>query len=262
MLDLDHEQADWRIRTLAYDEGVIPEPSYWTINRASGHAHIGYYLDSHVSTDRGIKYAEDLRRGLTRQAGADAHYINLIQRNPLHEQHIYVEGTAHLYSLSELAAFIPPQTQGHPSDDSELEVTGRNDHLFHTTRFWAYRNRHRYTNQTRWLEAVEAYAITSHMQLYPEAQERLPLSEVKGIARSVGKWTWSKLNVDKFLADQAWRSQRAAAKRTDEARERWFTTILPMLQAGMTHREIGENMGLSKAQVRDRVRHAKERFGC
>lgn len=262
VLDLDHEQADWRIRTLAYDDGLIPEPSYWTINQASGHAHVGYYLDSHVSTDKAIKYAEDLRRGLTRRAGADGHYINLIQRNPLHPQHIYVEGTTRLYTLKELAEFVPSQLTEPVDDDLEQEVTGRNDHLFNSTRIWAYRNRHRYTDRTSWFDAVEALAITSHIQLYPESKERLPLSEVKGIAHSVSGWTWKKLDVEQFRATQTWRSQQAAAKRTDEARERWFNTFLPMLAAGMTHREIGENLGLSKEQVKERVRHGKKSYGC
>jgi DNA-directed RNA polymerase specialized sigma24 family protein len=262
VLDLDHEQADWKIKTLVHEDGVIPEPNFHVVNPASGHAHIGYFISSGVGTNKGWDYMEHIRWGLTVNADADARYSNLTMRNPLHANHMAVYGTDHLYSLAELNDYLPKEGRKRQyglSEEAQQLVNGRNDHIFHLSRSWAYRNRYKYTVQGEWYAAVEAATTRHQGELLPQLHEQLTANELRAIAKSIAKFTWKNMSPEGFIEIQTARSHKSAVKRVAAAIATEDEIVVPMIEAGFTIAEVAENMGISYTAAQKRVSKAKKR---
>jgi hypothetical protein len=138
-----------------------------------------------------------VERGIARRIGADRHYTGLITKNPVHA-HWRVEWRRdEAYNLPELADWLFPEDM---QPDFYVEQTlgaGRNCIVFDELRLIAYREVRAF-KRTGSLDAfrsrLEGVAIGINMQ-FPVA---LRLAEVRGIARSVAKWTWRQFSNEKF----------------------------------------------------------------
>lgn len=189
VLDVDHDHAEHHIKALAYDAETIPEPSWITVNPATGHAHVGYLIGEPITrTDAGrrrpIEYAADIERTLTARVGADRAYRNVVTRNPLYPLHGQWWGSGP-YSLGELHESLGKLCK--PVPEVREAGLGRNVDLFDSTRAYAYRAFKSHDTYEPFRLAVELHAVAMNGERFDVPLTR---SEVAGVARSVAAWVW------------------------------------------------------------------------
>lgn len=246
-LDLDIEQAERRIKSLAWDDEIIPEPNIITINPVSSHAHVLYLLASPVGTEKGLEFFDSVRRGLNRLAGGDLAYRGRIMRNPLEHPSELI--TDHLYTLAELmtpgvqeAAKVAKKEAAERVIKSE--TLGRNEFLFESLRRFSYKAiREVGFNETRFLQAVELKAMEINELNF---DEKLPWSEVKATVRSVSKWVLKKFSKVEFSERQSFRSQQ----RWGNTKAERAAVVLAMKEEGASWEEMGEVLKSSPEAAR------------
>lgn len=251
-LDFDHPQASWAVKSAVWEEGIIPEPSVTTVSRASGHAHIRYNLAGFMGTKAARDYRSDLAQRLRAVIGADARYTELLTSNPFHDAFITEWGTDHLYTLAELepfAALTSSTQQATPKESGE----GRNSTTFETVRTWAYKQRKFHQHYDSFLKAVNNEVHRFHDYFYPSEQQ-LKSSELHTIARSIAGWTWKHITQEGFSQLQAFRSSQAPHVKAAPER---YRAVLALTEAGLTAREVGKNMQLSKEAAKQLIRRAR-----
>ena len=84
VFDVDHAAA-----TLSWDDVGAPAPNITVTNRANGHAHLIYGLETPIRTAPDgkvapLRYAAAIEAALREKLGADLGYSGLICKNPLH----------------------------------------------------------------------------------------------------------------------------------------------------------------------------------
>lgn len=264
--DVDHPDALLRLAYLDH-----PRPNLVTENPDNGHAHGVWVLAEPVTTtDAGrwkpLVYLSDVTEGLRRSVDGDPSYAGFLTKNPVHEHWETRLLRAEPYSLGELQNCLRehgwmPKFGWHRQVPVEALVGfGRNCSLFDSLRRWAYRAIRQFMDsKSAWLAAVHEHAIMANERF----TDPLPRSEVHGIARSVGRWVWSKFGLAgaeaydaTFGEMQAARGRRSAAKRTASAVVRW-DEVLELVESGMSYREIGERLGISEDAVKMRVCRAQ-----
>lgn len=265
VLDFDSPTAAWDIKSAVWDDGVIPEPNFVTVNPASEHAHAGWFIEGFLHTEKAKAYGNHIFRGLRAVSGSDEAYNGRLMRNPLHANQWTSWGTDHLYSLAELDAFASKARLAPTRNDDDLLADfdtlggGRNDTTFNLLRTWAYPLRKEYADYDAWETAVLTHARETHDYLY-HSSEQLTERELTTIARSVAKWVWAKLppksvQVARFSEIQGERSAQAAHVRNAQSRHE---AALACIESGMTAREVGENFGLSKDAAKKLIRRARQ----
>jgi hypothetical protein len=234
----------WCIRWLPFDGDTpdaatsweragLPAPNVVAVNRENGHAHLLYALATPVVVGPNAKpgperYAAAVERGMRRRLKADQGYAGLIAKNPLHpDWHAeWLAPTA--YTLEALDCELryedkaPTPRLTHDAADGWI---GRNVHVFDETRQRAYRSVREFKAGGGTLAAFEATvfkyatqvnnAITSITPLPP-----LSFREVRGIARSIAKWTWRNFSPARFSAVQSARGRRSGAVRCQTAMQK------------------------------------------
>lgn len=233
VFDVDRQGAAY-----SWEDANLPAPTIITTNPANGHAHILYGLTVPVvTTEAGraapLRYAAAVEAVFCERLDSDSGYSGLITKNPFNP----AWGTltpGKLYELGELADWVDLNTR---RDKREVVGLGRNCTLFNDLRHWAYSHLEMHQGDfDSWLRALQRRA--GALNAFPQP---LPKQEVAGIARSVGKWTWTRYRGR--LPDQQF-SYRQAVRGSLGGR--------PMT-AGLPGHRPWEEMGLSYSQFRKQV---------
>lgn len=255
VLDFDVPDADRFVQSLIYDTESLPTPNYLTINPATTHGQVGFFIDGFLGTEKGQGWFRDISRKLTLAVGSDPAYTNGIMRNPLHPHQQTIWGTANPYTLKELSSYTENLNQSHNAVSAVRPVTeGRNNWLFDELRQYAYRVKQKHQRADSFVEDLTAYANTLNT-LIPQP---LPAVEVKSITKSVSKWVWKKMNLnpEQFLALQKTRSLKAVEVRQLKASDRYETALL----LNQTHsiQEVAELMGLTYNAAKKLLQRARK----
>lgn len=189
VVDIDRATAQY-----AFEDAGLPQPTIMVMNPTNGHAHYYYLLSSPVSMGPGsrskpIEYYEAVKRGLTRRLGGDACYNGLLSKNPFHEKWVTIWNANASFELSELDDYLTNEDKAFEVQEPETSSYGRNCKLFNTLR-------------------LKAYQVCESFHRLPDGRERymdwlmrnaelmnhggLGWNEVRGICRSILKWTWER----------------------------------------------------------------------
>ena len=106
VFDVDHAAA-----TLSWDDVGAPAPNITVTNKANGHAHLIYGLDTPIRTAPDgnaapLRYAAAIEAALREKLGADMGYSGLICKNPLHEHWLVQVWEPRLYDLAWLSDYL------------------------------------------------------------------------------------------------------------------------------------------------------------
>ncbi len=106
VFDVDHAAA-----TLSWDDVGAPAPNITVTNRANGHAHLIYGLETPIRTAPDgkvapLRYAAAIEAALREKLGADLGYSGLICKNPLHTHWLVQVWEPASYDLSWLADYL------------------------------------------------------------------------------------------------------------------------------------------------------------
>lgn len=254
VVDLDDEQPEWALKALVEEDESLPEPSFTIINRASGHAHVGWFIEDAVGSEKGLAWLKDIREKMTIRLRGDRAYHGVTMRNPLHQNHLTVWGTNHRYSLKELNEYVKEivPTKSAKVKRKLAEASGRNDVIHILVSEWAYRNRRHYRNDDfdAWHDEVLATAFAFSDEQFPG--NGLPASELATISKGVAKWVWKheEFSAAGFARLQAARA--ALAPQVIASRIKYVQALL-MRDAGMTGAEIGDALGYADKDSTNRM---------
>lgn len=217
LFDLDLEQSfdQW-------DQVGLPVPTWICLNPEDGHAHYGYALEVPLTGYRktptsATAWYEAVYSTMNRTLCADPAYNQCLTKNPLHPHwHTYLHDVT--YSLGELAEYLDPkqlaQQRLTPLQES---ISGRNDELFTRLRKQEMKQWHVLSrmSESKAAATVEDEAVDLAQRLFPN--NPLPFSEIKQVARSVGRWLHRKYSAAKalsiFKSKQRFRQLKSAAAR-------------------------------------------------
>jgi hypothetical protein len=198
-----------------HDDANVPQPNVIMVNPANGHAHSAYLLANPVARHSAsrvgpLRLYGAVERGIARRLGADRRYTGLIAKNPLHADWKVEWRREQPYTLPELADWL---FDGDMAPDRSTQRTlgaGRNVTVFDELRVFAYREVLRFKRDdasaaglAAFRARLEAVALGINMQ-FPQA---LNLTEVRTIAKSVSRWTWSRFTLETFSQTQRHRAQ-------------------------------------------------------
>ena len=253
VFDVDHAAA-----TLSWDDVGAPAPNITVTNRANGHAHLIYGLETPIRTAPDgkvapLRYAAAIEAALREKLGADLGYSGLICKNPLHTHWLVQVWEPASYDLSWLADYLDLSPY---KGRKQLPAygLGRNCTLFEKTRQWAYKAiRQGWPGYEAWLSAVIDRAIGYNVQFEPP----LPANEVRHIAKSIAKWTHRNLTPAGFSAVQAARGAKGGKvskgggrpSNSGKARADLLPEVLRLKGMGYSNRDIGEDLGISSSTV-------------
>jgi hypothetical protein len=203
--DIDHGGAYFSHR-----DANLPQPNFIAINPENGHGHCAVLLTVPVARHAAARiepldFYSGVERGIARRIGADRRYTGLITTNPVHPHWRVEWRREEAYTLPELADWLFPEDM---QPDLTVETTfgaGRNCTVFDELRIIAYREVRAFKRNgslETYRARLERVAIGINAQ-FPIA---LPLTQIRGIAKSVAKWTWRNMSEGKFSATQRYRA--------------------------------------------------------
>ena len=188
--DQDHENI------MQWEEAKLPEPNLIVRNLNNCKAHVSYAIESVCTSEaakpKPLAYTAAIQDAYNEALNADVCYTNFITKNPQHADWHVWELHRHVYSLGKMADHVDLKykrwTRKQAAND-DLHGLSRNCGLFNRTRFWSYDHitwhRKNGTPYERWMAIV-----LERCEAMNTFKEPLPYSEVKSVAKSVGKWTW------------------------------------------------------------------------
>jgi hypothetical protein len=176
-----------------------------------------------------LKLLAAVERGLVRRLAADRAYSGLLAKNPLHPHWKVEWRRKEPYSLEELTGWLS-QEDMRPEPEHESSGHGRNCALFDQLRGLAYREVLPFKRAGGSAEAWRARLSKAAANTNSGFAEPLGTAEVRGIAKSVAKWTWNSFSAARFSAIQA-----------ERAKKRWQghkaeSAIKPWLEMGISER--------------------------
>ena len=202
----------------------LPEPVATVTNRANGHAHTIFVLNAPVLTGynarrKPINLMAAIYGAMAERMNADPGYSGLIAKNPLAGRAWQVLWSRHpsRYELKFLAEFLTDrELKRHlpvKKNRAHLHGPGRNVETFNAVREWSYRAVKRYwgASANEWHDAV-LYEVQDVNSYYADPMMH---SECRAIAKSIAKWTWSRLSPAGFSAVQRARGKRSGVVRRE-----------------------------------------------
>lgn len=190
---------DRKLGALAWEDANLPIPNLIMTNPINGHAHIAYEIENAVW----LKHPKDTRPGdahpvrflnavvdaMKDAMGADKHYTGLLVKNPFHDAWVVTVGCNRPYTLSELSAHLDlsPKKKAKLVEDTD----GRNCTLFGSLRLFAYRIVNEYREHGSF-DSFKDSLWNELDRLNDLLSDPLSYLELKGILKSVAKWTWNK----------------------------------------------------------------------
>ena len=206
IVDCDHSNSQ------IFEEVGLPSPNFIVRNPDNNHFHYVWALESPIYKDyinkaKNLAYFAKIQQVYTQLCKADPSYINLITKNPNH-QHWKTQNLNNFYSysLDELADYVELPTK---LLKREVVGEGRNCFLFESIRKIAYKEVLFYKNNQAKYEDFYNFILfkLEGLNVFQNAPS-LAFNELKNIAKSVAKWTWSNFSATKFSAIQTTRSHK------------------------------------------------------
>ena len=259
--DLDYPGAGRK-----FEELHIPAPSIITTNRENGHSHYLYRLITPVAFHNGGRskpqyFFEAIEREMTLQLKADPAFTHTLTKNPLHDRWI-VDSYSGRYHLSDFTEYLDlPAHRADPVLPETCVVRGRNDELFHTLRYWAYKAVQAVSSE----EALFVSALQQAALINATFSKPLDLAEIKHTAKATSKWVWkhrnelnTRVKILQFTTESATERMQAGAAFTNEKRrENSLATIrkavaelLPIYGAELTPRILAIHTRLNIKTIR------------
>lgn len=196
------------------DELNLPAPTFFVQNKQNHHAHLFYGLHKAVhinngSSQKAIRFAGAVDVAMSQSLGADAGYVGLIAKNPLHDSwRTYNTNLA--YDLEDFTEYVDVNQFSDRRKSMPEIGLGRNVALFDSLRRWAYRAiRQGWPEFEQWHNAT----FTRAQGINAGFAVPLPISEVKATAKSVAKWVHSRYTPESFSAIQAARGVKSGQAR-------------------------------------------------
>lgn len=224
--------ANWLIFDLDMDDAYFqaekrscPAPNFTAINRANGHAHIGYLLSSPVtmyekSHSEPRRFLESVENGLCRRLGADFAYSGLMCKNPLSDRWEVDWQAKAPYELSRLNDWLDKSDK--VKVPHLVTAFGRNCTLFEGLRKLAYQQVIKFKKDRRTEDHFRTYLFGIALEMNKEFPSPLFRQEVDGIAKSVCKWVWVRFSLGGFSAVQSARgAKRWEGVITNKLTEPW-----------------------------------------
>lgn len=255
IFDLDYEGA-----AMAWDSANLPPPSWATINRQNGHAHLVYGLRAPVlvasleARQGPIRYLNAVESAFRAKLNGDSDYGGLITKNPAHPLWKLLKGPADYYDLSDLAEYVDLTKFKAKTGAKVLEIgLGRNVTLFDFLRYWAYASVRKYKGAG--LSGWNAFmSDTNNKALERNCDFPTPLDprEVWHVAKSVARWTYTNFDVEssdqRFSALQAERGKRSGKARLLASEDKRVTARL-MHAAGSSSRTISSELEVNQSTI-------------
>ncbi|MDX7644829.1 MULTISPECIES: replication initiation protein [Aeromonas] len=262
VFDVDHAAA-----TLSWDDVGAPAPNITVTNRANGHAHLIYGLETPIRTAPDgkvapLRYAAAIEAALREKLGADLGYSGLICKNPLHTHWLVQVWEPASYDLSWLADYLDLSPYNGRKQLPAYGL-GRNCTLFEKTRQWAYKAiRQGWPGYEAWLSAVIDRAIGYNVQF----EQPLPANEVRHTAKSIAKWTHRNLTPAGFSAVQTARGAKGGRlskgggrpSNSGKALADLLPEVLRLKAQGYSNRDIAEDLQISAGSVSNYLRRDRE----
>ena len=243
-------------------EVVGPTPN-WQIRKNSRPAtyHVVYTLETPVarhdaSREAPLKLYRRVHDALAFQFGADRRYNGLLTKNPLHPppgcttQFLRTSP----FTLGELSEWIQTDIPPH----IPTTCVGRNEDLFHECVKLAH--------QPRWARIIKAEGYATqwlqHVRLLNVAsfaENPLPDSECRSIAKSCAKYSRSQFSEETFSQIQSARGTKRARKRWTHPTPAWFDPktrrqiINDMLDLGHTRQGTADFFNVSKRTIQREI---------
>lgn len=210
---------------LAWEDENLPPPSWATVNKTNGHAHLVYGLRAPVLTvsmearQAPLRYLNAVESAFRAKLRGDDGYSGLITKNPSHPLWHTLRGPELAYELGDLAEWVDLDRFKAKQGVKVAEVgLGRNVTVFDFVRTWAYKKVREYKGQqggfVHWQKAVYDRCMARNADFGCPMDSR----EAYHIAKSVAKWTWSRFDIEKsdakFSKLQAFRVGKRWEKKT------------------------------------------------
>lgn len=253
--DLDYQGA-----AVAWERADLPAPSWATVNRDNGHAHLVYGLRAPVLVSSAdarqapIRYLNAVECAFRAKLDGDSGFGGLITKNPAHPLWKLLRGPAEYYDLSDLAEYVDLDKFKAKQGVKVAEIgLGRNVTLFDFLRHWAYRSVRNYKGTG--LHGWNAFmSDTNTKALARNCEFKTPMDprEVWHIAKSVARWTYNRFDVEasdtRFSALQSERGKRSGKARL-LANENKRATARIMHSQGMSSRHIASELEVNQSTV-------------
>jgi hypothetical protein len=189
---------------MAWEDENLPPPSWATINKTNGHAHLVYGLRAPVLTvsmearQAPLRYLNAVESAFRAKLRGDDGYSGLITKNPSHPLWHTLRGPELAYELGDLAEWVDLDRFKAKQGVKVAEVgLGRNVTVFDFVRTWAYKKVREYKGQqggfVHWQKAVYDRCMARNADFGCPMDSR----EAYHIAKSVAKWTWSRFDIEK-----------------------------------------------------------------
>ena len=261
VLDLDYESA---LSEILYSLDGIPMPNFVAETPNSGRLHAFFELKTPIYTtdasrQKPIMLANAVYLRLQQLFGADVGYSGLISKNPIHEQWRTYSLRKKPYTLTELSSKldIDWQEAKKPPKQHEAIGLGRNCYIFHTARFWAYKEVREYRGKTynNWLQAV----IDHCLKINEGITEPMQYNEIKGIAKSISRYCWKKdaYHYQEFIQRQAYKGA-LGGKKGGIARSQKYENMRELAKnyhsQGKNQKEIAKLLGVSDRTIRNWIK--------
>jgi hypothetical protein len=186
---------------LAWEDANLPPPSWATVNKANGHAHLAYGLRVPVLTasmearQAPLRYLNAVEAAFRAALGGDDGFSGLITKNPAHPLWWTLKGPELAYELGDLAEWVDLDRFKARQGIKVTEVgLGRNVTVFDFVRLWAYKKVSEYKNLkggfVLWQAAVYDRCLDRNADFAIPMDHR----EAYHISKSVAKWTWTKFS--------------------------------------------------------------------
>jgi Replicase family/Primase C terminal 1 (PriCT-1) len=248
IFDLDYQGA-----ALSWESANLPPPSWATINRDNGHAHLVYGLRAPVlvasieARQGPIRYLNAVEAAFRAKLNGDSGYSGLITKNPAHPLWKLLKGPADYYDLSDLAEYVDLTKFKAKTGAKVLEIgLGRNVTLFDFLRYWAYASVRKYKGAG--LSGWNAFmSDTNNKALERNCDFPTPMDprEVWHVAKSVARWTYNNFDVQasdsRFSALQAERGKRSGKARLLASEDKRVTARL-MRASGSSFQHIADTL--------------------
>ena len=134
--------------------------------------------------------------------GNDPAYSMLVTKTPEHPHWITIPLHPHAYTLDELLENLPAGSTEPVGRVCLVAGLGRNCTIFEDLRAYAYRATVEAKKGGKRQDEFAARLLDVASGMNQQFNHPLRPSEVRGIARSVGKWTWARFSPEKFSAIQ------------------------------------------------------------
>lgn len=243
-----------------WEDVNLPPPTYVSINRENEHAQYGYALaapvcKTAVARAAPLRYLAAIEHAYNAKLHADLAFNGPTGKNPLHDNWLlWQPANDAVYELGELADYVDLPTSAEivaRKLNKDYAGLGRNCTLFEQLRTISYSEVRKFWRPGG-SEPFFSYLLKVAEAINSTFTAPLGFSEIKGIARSVGKWTWKNFTPLEFREIQAARGRRVGAAK----REELLVKAQYLSAQGESNRAIARAVGVDDKTVAAWLRRA------